>query len=261
MNQLVYQYFYEGENFEEALILSEQPEKTWDDLIVLMPELPRGWYELSRLPVEDRIEFSRDFWLKALPYRPSIHNAIVEFFAGLDDVGLVLSLNGKWTPQLVYSFRDNSCFFRGFVPALDKDLTALGREMHFPFPKDWNAFMKIHNGFGKLLEPGILPIENIESAKNSVDEMIINADTPIQLGSSLVNPNALMPFYETFGLNSFQCFFLDWYPEGEMGNVYFSGIDYTVSDITRRKEWSECGAFVNFSEWLVSFLEGMDVDL
>lgn len=259
MNGLVHQYFHEDANFEEALILSEQPEKSWSDAVLLAPDLPRGWFELSRLPPNDRVDFTRDFWLRALPYRPPFHKALNDFFGTLDDVGAVLSLNGGWTSQLVYSLRDNSCFFRGLPPAADPDLAELQDEVNFVFPRDWTAFMKIHNGFGKLLELGILAVEDIGIAKRRAMEMVLKSQRPVKSRDASVDAEALIPFYEAFGLNSFQCFFADWYPEGEMGNVYFSGIDYTISDTSHREAWSENGAFPSFSEWLVSFLEGMDI--
>ncbi len=259
MNGLVFQYFHEAGNFEEALILSEQPEKSWSDAVSLSPDLPRGWFELSRLAPDDRVSFTRDFWLKVLPYRPSFHKVLNDFFGSLDDVGAVLSLNGGWTSQLVYSLRDNSCFFRGMPPATAQDFAELQTEVNFVFPRDWMAFMNIHNGFGKLLELGVLALEDIGIAKRRVMEMILKAQRPIKARGVPVDAEALLPFFEAFGLNSFQCFFADWYPEGEMGNVYFSGIDYTISDTSYGQVWGENGAFSSFSEWLIFFLEGMDI--
>lgn len=261
MNQLVYKYFQEEEHFEEALFLSEHPEKDWESLLKIAPDLPRPWFELSRLTAEDRIEFSREFWLKALPYRPSMHRAILEFFRKLDDVGIVLSLDGRWTSRLIYSFKDNSCFFQGLPPATSNRLMALEKEFDFLFPKDWMAFMKIHNGFGKLLELGVLRVEEMSDARRRVMQMVLEAKHPIMSKGHIIDARALVPFYEAFGLNSFQCFFSDWYPEGEMGNVYFSGIDYTISDTSYGEVRESVGSFPNFLVWLISFLEGMDIIL
>ena len=254
MNGLIVQYLHGDGNFEDALILSEHRDKSWSDAVSLAPDLLKGWFELSRLSQEDRIEFTRDFWLKSLPYRPSLHQAIYDFFDAIDDVGAVLTLDRGWHSELIYSLQDNSCFFRGGPPAINGDLAKLEREINFACPPDWKAFMKIHNGFGKLRELRLLPVQEIADAKRRLTEMMMK-NTP--MGKPL-DPAALVPFYEAFGLSSFQCFFSDWYPEGEMGNVYFSGIDYTISDTSRREAWGERGAFPSFSDWLISFLEGME---
>jgi hypothetical protein len=90
-------------------------------------------------------------------------------------------------------------------------------------------------------------------------EMIIKAPHVVKSGFVAVDPGTLVPFYESSGLNSFQCFYADWYPGSEMGNLYFSGLDYTVSDLTRQSAWEENGAFPTFLEWLASYLEGMEI--
>ncbi|MBI5272421.1 MAG: SMI1/KNR4 family protein [Chlamydiia bacterium] len=262
MNELVRRYLREGENFEEVWMLDETSEKEWKDVKRLIPHFPKGWFELSRVNAADRIDFTRDFWMGRLPFYPALHAAIEEFFDALDDVCVVAARDGdSWLLQLIYSFRDNSCFFRGMMPASEEELSDLGLELNLTLPKDWVGFMKIHNGFGKLGDLALLPIDNIPDARQRVMQMVRRAEEPLKSGAMFVDTGSLIPFYETFGLNSFQCFFADWYPGSEMGNVYFSGIDYTVSDTGHREEWEENGAFATFSEWLVSYLAGMDVAL
>ena len=51
-----------------------------------------------------------------------------------------------------------------------------------------------------------------------------------------------------------------WYPGSEMGNVYLSGIDYTISDYRDRKEWADRLAFPTFLDWLAFYLEGNSLD-
>jgi hypothetical protein len=43
-----------------------------------------------------------------------------------------------------------------------------------------------------------------------------------------------------------------------MGNIYFSGIETTVSDISDLKTWAENLAYPTFLEWLTAFLEGIN---
>jgi hypothetical protein len=260
MNALVRRYFYDDANFEEVLVLSEEPKKNWSDIEQLVPSLPRGWFELSRIPSEDRVEFSCSYWLKRLPFNPKAYAAISEFFSALDDVGVVLVKNKEsWIPQLVYSFMDNSCFFRGLPPATEAQVEELKSELDFAFPSDWVAFTKIHNGFGKLSELNLLKIEEIPAARRKVVEMLLKAPRIVRSGERAIDPSSLVPFFEASGLSSFQCFYADWYPENEMGNVYFSGIDYTVSDANRERPSAEGGGFSSFLEWLASYLEGMEI--
>jgi len=260
MNALIRRYLYEEADFEEVLVLSEGPRREPGEIARLAPGFPRGWFELSRVPSEDRVEFTRAFWLKRLPFHPRAHEAISDFFSSLDDVGVVLAKKKDvWMPQLIYSFMDNSCFFRGLAPATDAQIEELKSEVDCPFPVDWLSFTKIHNGFGKLSELNLLKVEEIGSAKRKVMEMILKAHEAVRSGDVVVDPGSLIPFFEASGLSSFQCFYADWYPGNEMGNVYFSGIDYTVSDPSRREAWGENGAFPTFVEWLASYLDGMEI--
>jgi len=260
MNALVRRYLNEEANLEEALILSEEPDRAWDEVSRLAPSTPRGWYELSRVPAEDRVEFTRAFWLRRLPFHPKAHREISSFFSSLDDVGVVLARKkDSWSPELLYSLMDNSCFFRGMPPAKEEQIEELKNELDFSFPADWAAFVKIHNGFGKLSEMDLLKIEDIPTARRKVLDLLYKAAQPVKSGETAIDPRSLVPFFEASGLSSFQCFYADWYPGNEMGNVYFSGIDYTVSDTARPDRWGESGAFATFLEWLASYLEGMEI--
>src|SRR5690606_26112901 len=121
--------------------------------------LPRGWYELSRLPVFDRILFTRDFWMDRLPYNPTFAKFAPEFFSKLDDVGVVLSRESKsapWIAEMVYSLKENRSFFRGLPPCQKEDLEDLKAVLNLPLPRDYLSFLEIHDGFGKLSELGLL---------------------------------------------------------------------------------------------------------
>ncbi len=118
------------------------------------------------------------------------------------------------------------------------------------------AFIKIHNGFGKLSELNLLNLEDIPSARRKIREMVLKAPHPVKSGETVVDPSSLVPFFEVSGLSSYQCFYADWYPGNEMGNVYFSGIDYTVSNTSKREAWYDNGAFPTFLEWLLFIWRG-----
>lgn len=264
MNSLIRQFFTgKKENqFKEVLFLSEEPNAVWESISKIAFNLPRGWFELSRLSARDRVEFSRDFWLDRMPYHPSAHPAFFEFFEQLDDVVVVLASQRAGQPleaELVYSLADNSSFFRGKPPCTDEDLQDLKNEIGVSLPRDFLSFAKIHNGFGKLSEMGLLEVGEMAHAKRRVMDLLIQTDKRIRSGEVDVDPGALIPFYEVFGLASFQCFYTDWYPGNEMGNVYLSGIDYILSDVSDKKMWAESFAFPTFSEWLAYYLQGMNL--
>lgn len=260
MNALARKFFYESGDFEGVRILTETPMKSFDEVLSLAPCFPRGWFELTLIPPGDRVEFALGFWQKRLPFQPKAHALIAKFFSSLEDVCVVLAKQkGVWIPQLVYSLRDNGSFFRGFLPADEGSLRDLKIEMDFPFPGDWMAFAQIHNGFGKLSDTGVLRFEEIPAARRKVMDMILSSSRAVRSGSLVVDAAALVPFFEVSGFNSFQCFYADWYPGFEMGNVYFSGIDDTVSDTSSPEFAEESGAFSTFLEWLALYLEGMEV--
>lgn len=264
MNLLGRQFFTPNKDnqFKEVIFLNEEPRWSWDEVTKVAFDLPRGWFELSRVSAKDRVEFTRDFWLDRIPYHPKAHPIIFEFFEQLDDVAVVLTRKSAEEPmdsELVYSLADNSCFFRGKPPCSDGQLQDLKGELDLDLPRDFLVFSRIHNGFGKLSEMGLIEVEEVFHAKRRVMDMLLRTERRIRSGGVEVDPGALIPFYEVLGLASFQCFYTDWYPGNEMGNVYLSGIDYTISDISDKKAWTENLAFPTFSEWLATYLQGMNL--
>lgn len=266
MNSLVMQFFTGTEErpFKEVIFLNEQSNVSWEDISKKAPHLPRGWYELSKVSAKDRVEFTRDFWLDRMPYHPSAHPGFYDFFEQLDDVCVVLMKKREDDPfeaQLIYSLADNSSFFRGNPPCKESEIQELSHEIEMTLPRDYICFMRIHDGFGKLSEMGLLEVEDLAHARRRVMDLMIQSNHRITVKGKTVDPSSLIPFYETLGLASFQCFYRDWYPGSEMGNVYLSGIDYTLSDLDDKKAWSENLAFPTFSEWLVQYLQGMNLCL
>lgn len=264
MNSLMKRFFSGSKEnqFMEVRFLSEETDVTWEEISKVAFDLPRAWYELSRISPQDRVEFTRDFWLDRIPYHPSAHPSIFEFFEQLDDVVVVLTRRVEGEPmdaELVYSLADDSTFFRGKAPCTESDIQELKTEIEVNLPRDYLSFLKIHNGFGKLSEMGLLEIQEIADTRRRVIELFLRTEKRIKSGEMDVDPGALYPFYEALGLSSFQCFFSDWYPGSEMGNVYLSGIDYTISDVSNKKSWVENLAFPTFSEWLQLYLQGMNL--
>lgn len=262
MNALVTQYFFGESHFDEVVFLSKQSEWTWEKVCTHISAFPKGWYALTRVSSEDRIEFMADFWLRSLPFHPKLHVILLEFFQKLDDLDVVVTRQGEhWGCELIYSLKDESSFFRGLPPATPLALKELHEEISVSLPSDYISFLTIHNGFGKLSELNLLQSNEILEVRKRLEQILHRSQNPVTCRGVDVNPRSLFPFYEVLGLNSFQCFYADWYPGGEMGNVYFSGIDYTISDISVENHWIEQLAFPTFLEWLAHYLGGMSLSL
>jgi hypothetical protein len=266
MNTLVRDFYRIGKRdgylFQDVLFLSECPD-SWEEVSRRSSGIPRGWFELCRLPAADRIEFVRDFWLNLLPYHPSFHLFLTEFFEKFDDVGVVLSQTNQETPwlvEMIYSLQDHSSFFRGLPPGSEAEINELRSSIVIPLPRDYLAFLRIHNGFGMLSDLGLMRTDQIPGAKKHLADQYLWSERSVMMGNQAIDPDSLIPFYESYGLGAYQCFFNEWYPGSEMGNVYLSGIDYTISDYRNRKEWIEQMAFPTFLDWLAFYLQGNSVD-
>jgi hypothetical protein len=268
MNSHVRRYYRKFEEeetpirlFHEVEALHEQPTLSWEEASVRLPALPRGWYELTRLGSADRVGFTRDFWMSALPYSPRLHTFLEKFFAQLDDVGVFAvktAFDAAFTCDMVYSLRDGSCFFRGQPPALDQEIEALRRLCGDVLPPTYAAFLTIHDGFAKHSDTGILPIGRIREARRQLSALAAEQGDLFRSGERLIDPVELIPFYESFGMQSFQCFLSTWYPNQEVGNVYVSKEERVVSDVLERSSWLENMAFPSFADWLMFYLEGVE---
>jgi hypothetical protein len=245
-------------HFKDVRFLSEESNLRWKD--VEKTGLSRSWFELTRISKEERVEFSREFWLSRFSFHPEATKGLLDFFSKLDDVAVIIcrqSVEESWSSELVYSLRDNSCFFRG-RPAADENEIEWAKGLNNEnFPQDYWTFFHIHNGFGKLNELGLMTLDDLSDAKERLVNSCLKSDRPLRMNETWMDPNSLFPFYEEYGVGSFQCFNAEWYPGSEMGNVYFSSIDTTISDLSERKTWGEHFAFPTFLEWFTVFLEGM----
>lgn len=249
--------------YHAVVALHDTPDLTWKHLHKIAPSLPRGWYELSRLPSLDRVEFSRDFWLSRLPYHPELSEFLTNLFKQIDDVGVFLTqktFEDPMRPEMAYSFIGEGGFLRGSPPATDTDIIAL--EQALPsviLPADYRAFLRIHNGFGKHQDTGLFSSKDVPVRWQRFQDELMKLDPPlVNSKGETVNPKALIPFYESYGLPCYQCFWSDWYPMEEMGNVYYSGLTKILSDFSGEGSWGENLAFPTFSDWLMFYLERME---
>lgn len=246
--------------FHRVIPLHEAPDTNWENLQSCVPKLCKGWHELAHLNPEDRIEFTRDFWLSKLPYHAEMAPFLERFFQTLDDIGIFITQNRVDDPYeatLVYSLKDNSGFYRGAPPASDEAIAQLEKDFpEFTFPKDYLNFLQIHNGFCKTTDTtGITAAELMRHRYIILQDYFSTVDGISTTNGREVNPKMLVPFYESFGMPFFQCFWKEWYPEQEMGNVYYSGLSNTVSNIDDNDFGSKNMAFTSFSDWLIFYLE------
>jgi hypothetical protein len=259
MNSEVREFFRIGKgHFQAVRFLSQEENFTWEEAKEL--DLPRSWYELTRVCLEDRLDFVRDSWVRKFSFHLQATTAIEDFFDRLDDIVILISrrsVEDPWEAEMIYSFADQSTFFRGLVPSNEETIDYVKDRLKVDLPKDYWAFNRLHDGFGRLSEIGMIPILELEDSWKGLIRSVKNTGGPLQMGTEWIDPSSLYPFFEDYGIGSFQCFNASWYPGTEMGNVHFSGIDYTLSDTQDRKEWSENLAFPTFLEWLAAFLQGM----
>lgn len=250
-------------NFYKVISLNNEAKQDWNSLLKQVPNIPRGWYELTQLSIEDRIEFTRDFWLTKLPYHPNLDEFLNRFFGSLDDI-LIFIIQKKFDDpleaQMVYSLKENKGFFRGAPPATEKEI--LSMITAFPgiiFPEDYLAFLQINNGFCKTTDcTGITSSTLMRKSYDRFLETLSKENAITTNKGTPVDPTQLIPFYESFGMPFFQCFWADWYPGQEMGNVYYSGLTKSIIEAgpAGTKDTSiDSMSFPTFNDWLMFYME------
>lgn len=247
-------------SFHSVIALHQAPDIDWSSITQMVPDLCKGWYELSRLPSKDRIEFTRDFWQAKLPYREGFSEFLGRFFENLDDVGIYITqkkFDDPYEANMVYSLKDDSGFYRGGSPASEEKLVALQKAFpDFMLPADFLAFLQIHDGFWKTTDAtGIVHSAQMRALYDRFQEMVAKVEILKTPEGAEVDPMTLIPFYESFGMPYLQCFWSEWYPEEEMGNVYYSDQTQTIGCEPGQEPCTEDMAFATFLDWLKFYLE------
>jgi len=247
--------------FHKVIPLNESPDIDWTEVYRLVPDMGRGWFELSHLSQQDRIDFNRDFWISKLPYHPKMQEFLTHFFDSLDNIVVFLvqkKFDDPYEAHLVYSLKDNEGFYKGQPGISEEGMVKLQSEFSdVIFPQDYIAFLQIHNGFCKTVDcTGITRSTRMRENYKRFQEPLTDSEVSvIGVKDRIVNPKSLIPFYESFGMPFYQCFWGEWYPENEMGNVYFSSSTKTISDVKAKDPGSEMMAFPTFLDWLMFYLE------
>lgn len=250
-------------NFHKVICLNESPDISWKNISEKVPTLPRAWFELSQLCLEDRIEFLNEFWASKMKYHPGFPEILNNFFSRLDDIGIYLTqklFDEPFLPQIVYSIKNNSGFFRGSPPANEKNISDLQNDFQgIILPQDYLAFLQVHNGFCKTTDcTGLIDSFNMHKVYLNFQELVKNHGEIYTKNNQLIDPKKLIPFYQSFGMPYFQCFWSEWYPENEMGVVYYSDSTHQVSDISDGGTTIEHLCFSTFTDWLMFYLEPVD---
>lgn len=246
-------------NFSKVISLNESPDIPWEEVVSKMPELCKGWYELAQISPKDRIELVRDYWLSQMPFHPRLPQSITQFFDNVDDIGVyIVQKRGEenFTSCLVYGLIGGSGFFWGNLGAEEKSLHSI--KSYFPdevLPADYEAFLKIHDGFSKSTDTGIIPTKCFRETNERFQKILLKEETLKTTSGIAVDPLSLIPFYESFGMPFFQCFWSDWYPEIDMGNVYYSGALHSITEYDENIPSEETMAFPTFGDWLSFYLE------
>jgi len=250
------------DHFHRVISLHEEPIADWEALSKEIPVLPRGWFELSRLSSEDRIEFTKEYWFAKLPFLSSdaeeLENRLRLFFDQLNDVGLFATQQTPQSPfevHMVYSLAGHTVFFHGSPPATKESISVLTKQFaNFTLPPDYLAFLEIHDGFCKYTDKGIIKMRELSKTYLRFQKVLEGEDV-LGLEGEGVNPTRLIPFYESSHLFAYQCFYADWYPFDEMGNVYFSQMEDSLGHFFDEKRIKPSRAYTTFLEWLLAYLE------
>jgi len=247
--------------YHEVIPLHDNPKLSWEEVSKKSEELPKGWFELSKLSSQDRVDFTREYWLSVLPYVPHVNRFLQNFFAKLDDVGVYLmqlKVDSPFECEMVYSLRDDTCFFHGAPPCEPDNIEQLRLQFDDALPEDFLAFLKIHDGFSKYTDTGVVKSKNIVPLYRQLQLELVGEDQEIVSRDEAIDPKDLIPFYESFGQPSFQCFYVRWVPGKAAGNVYYSLVEQVISDFHDRNAWLENLAFPTFLDWLIFYMEGIE---
>ncbi len=247
------------ELFHRVVNLHTAAHQGWDKLSKEIPSLPRGWFELSQLKPEDRIEFTHLFWASKLPLKTEQHiQSLDSFFEELETIEIYATQLDPGYPfevHMIYVLQNDAGYFQGSPPASEGDVERM-RQLFSPvsFPSDYLAFFHLHNGFSKYMDTGLIRLEELPRVHRYLQDLLSKEEL-IRPDGEVISPQQLIPFYESFGLHCYQCFYQDWYVGQEMGNIYFSEHDRMISNILDLESNAEKMAFASFLDWLFFYLE------
>lgn len=256
MNKYVRRYFQEAREDSDRghfhRVIAVNQNVPWEVVQREAKETPRGWYELSQLDAESRGEFTRQFWSMQLADAPLVE----DFFDKVEDIFLFLvqqRAGDSFEPHLVYSLKGEAGFYQGTPPLSERELDNHSFFQDEPLPADYMAFQHIHAQFGKNGDSGIYNAKQIKEGWELLQKFLSTREPLLFYNGQEVDSKKLIPFYNSYGRYSWQCFCEQWRPEEEMGNALVSY--ETVFLPMLRSDSAEGLAFPTFFEWLAFYLE------
>lgn len=245
-------------HFHQVIALHEEKNLKWEDISRIVPILPRGWFELSTLSKEDRIDFTLQYWLSKLTFATSkgifLEERLINFFENMQDIGIYVTQDHKMAAfdvHMIYSLKEEIAYFHGCPPASVDTCAILAKQFEtIHFPKDYLGFLEIHDGFSKYFDRGL--IKTKEMAKTYLKFQDDQFDETLLLPTGQpVDLSTLIPFYESEVLHGYRCFYADFVPELEMGNIYLSQLHnqngYRIFD--------DGPVYPTFISWFLDYLE------
>lgn len=230
--------------FYEVIFIDEE-HAFFNEMKKLAPNLPKGWFELCLQELDIRRDLIKGFWQANLPFFSAD-----PFFNRVDDIGLFLtkkSPDSAFEAELVYSFENNEGFIRGFPPLDEKQIHLLSIENDYLLPHTYLQFLQIHSGLSSIQGEFINPLRLLDKMRDFHEKY---AQDRFIFGEREIHPMSLIPFYKQKDPQGYQCFITEWSLGGEVGNVFFSEEEKSLSIYHPQRD----GAFARFSEWLTYFL-------
>lgn len=250
-------------NFHKVIALHDAPDGDFETLAQVLPPTCRGWLELAQLPLSDRIELTREFWLCKMREHPRLTQFLIRFFDNIDDIGIFITQRHFDDPlegHMVYSQPNDSGYFRGMPPASEEELLKIQNYFkEWVLPADYLSFLQIHGGFAKTTDiTGLIPTCKLANHYENFQRVLEQKELLLLSGQRPIDPKMLLPFYESFGMPFYQCFWAEWHPEGEVGNVYYSGLTHTINEPKSEVSEADNMAFPTFADWLIFYLERIE---
>ena len=251
MNSFVFDFYAKNEiegiedPFFKTIIL-EDDKLSYEEIKKKSPTFPKSYFDLLKLNKEDRIDFVLDFWLKNLILTYDQHSEILSFFSKIDTICIVLVKefpNQPYVPEIVYAMEDQKMLFRG---KLGKTLV-LTEDINLPV--DYLSFFKIHSGFRKLNDPGLISAENFMAAKNSFQREYLHSESELLKEKKGLDPARFVPFYKD-AKGGYMCFFTESDLYSSFGNLCYVSNDFTITNNQLGEK-----RFFTFLDWFCHYLK------
>ncbi|MEG0036644.1 MAG: hypothetical protein RSB82_02305 [Victivallaceae bacterium] len=251
-------FYYKGLDFQSATIPS------WERLIIDIPLLTKGWYELILLDDSDRTALIKDIWLNCFTLF-DIHKEILgiidDFFNCLDSICIYAfktEMNVFSDLRMVYSLKGGNGFFQG-GPPFSGDIEAFfQKRFNQTFSPEYRAFFLLHDGFSLNDDGGIVSTKNLSRTYQRVRNRLISDSSSYSFFAE--DGFGLFPFYESVGLNEYQCFLSD--PEIVMGMgdasicVLDNDLNQVIEILNGNRKFDESdGCHYRFLDWLTCYLK------